>query len=50
MTMQVNGKIVKNAIARVKLNLEANGTKLDQSEADSTGGNPEAEIGRSSGK
>lgn len=43
MTMQVNGKIVKNAQARVKLNLEANGTKLDQVEADSSGGNPEAQ-------
>jgi hypothetical protein len=43
MTMQVNGKIVKNAAARVKLNLEAGGTKLDQVEADSTGGNPEAQ-------
>lgn len=43
MTMQVNGKIVKNALARVKLNLEANGTKLDQIEADSSGGNPEAQ-------
>jgi hypothetical protein len=43
MTMQVNGKIVKNAAARVKLNLETGGSKLDQVEADSTGGNPEAQ-------
>ncbi len=42
-TMQVNGKIVKDALARVKLNIEAGGTKLDQIQADSSGGNPEAQ-------
>jgi Caspase domain len=38
--MQVNGKIVKNARARVHLALEAGGARIDQVEGDTPGGNP----------